>query len=186
MAVARSSVFSAWRLQNAGWAMRRVFRSATDMLSASRGVFLPARNPSAARSPPTLRIRSAKTGSNSTQWPSPSITGWSRLERIWAGERWPFELMCLPPRTGGLWAEAYHRVSGCRLAGLSISRALVRPMGEDPFSREVPMPSVTQRVTPFLWFDSQAEEAAKFYTSVFPNSKIRATSRYDDATAKGA
>jgi len=48
------------------------------------------------------------------------------------------------------------------------------------------MPSVTQRVTPFLWFDSQAEEAATFYTSVFPNSKIRATSRYDDATAKAA
>ena len=48
------------------------------------------------------------------------------------------------------------------------------------------MPSVTQRVTPFLWFDGQAEEAAKFYTSIFPNSTIRATSRYDDATEKGA
>jgi predicted 3-demethylubiquinone-9 3-methyltransferase (glyoxalase superfamily) len=48
------------------------------------------------------------------------------------------------------------------------------------------MPSVTQRVTPFLWFDGQAEEAAKFYTSIFPNSKIRTTSRYDDATAKNA
>src|SRR6266850_5905725 len=118
--------------------MRRRLRSATDMLSASRVVFMAARNPSAARSPPTLRIRSAKTGSNSTQWPSPSITGWSRLERIWAGERWPFELMCLPPRTGGLWAEAYHRVSGRRVAGLSISRALVRPMGEDPFFKGGP------------------------------------------------
>ena len=48
------------------------------------------------------------------------------------------------------------------------------------------MPSVTQRVTPFLWFDGQAEEAAKFYTSIFPNSKIRTVSRYDDATAKAA
>jgi predicted 3-demethylubiquinone-9 3-methyltransferase (glyoxalase superfamily) len=48
------------------------------------------------------------------------------------------------------------------------------------------MPSVTQRVTPFLWFDGQAEEAANFYTSIFPNSKIRATSRYDDATAQTA
>jgi len=27
-----------------------------------------------------------------------------------------------------------------------------------------------QRITPFLWFDTQAEEAARFYTSVFPNS----------------
>jgi predicted 3-demethylubiquinone-9 3-methyltransferase (glyoxalase superfamily) len=29
-----------------------------------------------------------------------------------------------------------------------------------------------QKISPFLWFDNQAEEAAKFYTSVFPNSKI--------------
>ena len=29
-----------------------------------------------------------------------------------------------------------------------------------------------QRITPFLWFDQQAEEAAKFYTSIFANSKI--------------
>ncbi len=31
---------------------------------------------------------------------------------------------------------------------------------------------VKQRITPCLWFDSKAEEAAKFYTSIFPNSKI--------------
>jgi predicted 3-demethylubiquinone-9 3-methyltransferase (glyoxalase superfamily) len=29
-----------------------------------------------------------------------------------------------------------------------------------------------QKITPFLWFDKQAEEAAAFYTSIFPNSKI--------------
>ena len=29
-----------------------------------------------------------------------------------------------------------------------------------------------QKVSPFLWFDNQAEEAAKFYTSIFPNSRI--------------
>ena len=29
-----------------------------------------------------------------------------------------------------------------------------------------------QKITPFLWFDRQAEEAASFYTSIFPNSKI--------------
>jgi predicted 3-demethylubiquinone-9 3-methyltransferase (glyoxalase superfamily) len=28
------------------------------------------------------------------------------------------------------------------------------------------------RITPFLWFDSEAEEAARFYTSIFPSSKI--------------
>jgi predicted 3-demethylubiquinone-9 3-methyltransferase (glyoxalase superfamily) len=31
------------------------------------------------------------------------------------------------------------------------------------------------RITPFLWFDTQAEEAAKLYTSIFPNSKIEET-----------
>src|SRR5205809_6422321 len=35
-------------------------------------------------------------------------------------------------------------------------------------------------VTPFLWFDHQAEEAAKYYCSIFPNSKIVQTSRYAD------
>jgi len=36
-------------------------------------------------------------------------------------------------------------------------------------------------VTPFLWFDSQAEEAAEFYVSIFPNSKITEVSRYSEA-----
>ena len=35
-----------------------------------------------------------------------------------------------------------------------------------------------QKITPCLWFDDNAEEAAKFYTSVFKNSKIRKISRY--------
>ncbi len=37
------------------------------------------------------------------------------------------------------------------------------------------------RITPFLWFDSQAEEAANFYVSVFSNSRIREIVRYGDA-----
>lgn len=37
------------------------------------------------------------------------------------------------------------------------------------------------KITPFLWFDTQAEEAANFYVSIFPNSKINAISRYSDA-----
>jgi predicted 3-demethylubiquinone-9 3-methyltransferase (glyoxalase superfamily) len=37
------------------------------------------------------------------------------------------------------------------------------------------------KITPFLWFDTEAEEAAKLYTSVFKNSKIVSTSRYGDA-----
>jgi predicted 3-demethylubiquinone-9 3-methyltransferase (glyoxalase superfamily) len=35
-----------------------------------------------------------------------------------------------------------------------------------------------QKITPFLWFDHQAEEAASFYTSIFPNSKIVKVIRY--------
>lgn len=42
------------------------------------------------------------------------------------------------------------------------------------------MPSL-QRITPCLWFDQQAEEAATFYTGVFKNSKITQISRYGDA-----
>ena len=38
-----------------------------------------------------------------------------------------------------------------------------------------------QKITPFLWFDTQAEEAAKFYASVFPNSKILKAARYGEA-----
>ena len=37
-----------------------------------------------------------------------------------------------------------------------------------------------QTITPFLWFNDQAEEAAKFYTSVFPNSGIGGVSRGPD------
>jgi len=40
---------------------------------------------------------------------------------------------------------------------------------------------ITQKITPFLWFDNQAEEAAKFYTSIFKNSEIGTISRYGDA-----
>src|SRR5436309_13145318 len=35
-----------------------------------------------------------------------------------------------------------------------------------------------QKIMPFLWFDDKAEEAAKFYTSIFKNSKIGKVSRY--------
>ncbi|HXE89923.1 MAG TPA: VOC family protein [Terriglobales bacterium] len=37
------------------------------------------------------------------------------------------------------------------------------------------------RITPFLWFDTQAEEAARFYVSIFKNSKIVKISRYGEA-----
>jgi len=38
-----------------------------------------------------------------------------------------------------------------------------------------------QKITPFLWFDHQAEEAVAFYLSLFKNSKILSVSRYGEA-----
>jgi predicted 3-demethylubiquinone-9 3-methyltransferase (glyoxalase superfamily) len=38
-----------------------------------------------------------------------------------------------------------------------------------------------QKITPFLWFNDQAEEATKFYSTIFKNSKIKTITRYGDA-----
>jgi predicted 3-demethylubiquinone-9 3-methyltransferase (glyoxalase superfamily) len=43
-----------------------------------------------------------------------------------------------------------------------------------------------QKITPFLWFDNQAEEAVNFYTSIFKNSKIKSVSRYGEAGAEAS
>jgi predicted 3-demethylubiquinone-9 3-methyltransferase (glyoxalase superfamily) len=37
-----------------------------------------------------------------------------------------------------------------------------------------------QKITPFLWFDNQAEEAMRFYTSIFKNSKVLSTTPYPE------
>ncbi len=41
-------------------------------------------------------------------------------------------------------------------------------------------------ITPSLWFDTEAEDAAKFYCSVFPNSKINAVTHYTEASGDRA
>src|SRR5882672_8018883 len=43
-----------------------------------------------------------------------------------------------------------------------------------------------QKITPFLWFNDNAEQAVKFYTSIFKNSKIGKIARYDKAGEKAA
>ena len=43
-----------------------------------------------------------------------------------------------------------------------------------------------QKITPFLWFDGQAEEAVKFYTSIFKNSKVGRILRYSEEVAKAS
>jgi len=48
------------------------------------------------------------------------------------------------------------------------------------------MPKTTQKITPFLWFDSQAEEAANFYVSIFKQSRIGGIARYDDEASRAA
>ena len=45
---------------------------------------------------------------------------------------------------------------------------------------------MTNKITPCLWFDDQAEEAANFYVSIFANSRIGRISHYDEAGAKAA
>ena len=43
------------------------------------------------------------------------------------------------------------------------------------------MAKVTQKITPFLWFEEGAEDAANYYISVFKNSKIRHIQKYPEA-----
>ncbi|MEX2598830.1 MAG: VOC family protein [Dehalococcoidia bacterium] len=42
-----------------------------------------------------------------------------------------------------------------------------------------------QRITPFLWFDNQAEEAVNFYASVFKNSRVESITRYQGGPMEG-
>ena len=43
-----------------------------------------------------------------------------------------------------------------------------------------------QKITPFLWFNDKAEEAANFYVSVFKNSKINGIARYGEEAAEAS
>jgi predicted 3-demethylubiquinone-9 3-methyltransferase (glyoxalase superfamily) len=61
------------------------------------------------------------------------------------------------------------------------------------WKKEKPAKAVTltrrhtmQKITPYLWFDGQAEEAAQFYTSLFRDSEVGHVARYDKAAAEAA
>ena len=43
-----------------------------------------------------------------------------------------------------------------------------------------------QKITPWLWFDTEAEDAAALYTSVFPNSRVVDVTRYGEAGPRQA
>lgn len=48
------------------------------------------------------------------------------------------------------------------------------------------MPAGFQRITPFFWFDSQAEAAVRQYLAIFPNARLSAVTRYSDAAARAS
>src|SRR5262245_52076730 len=48
------------------------------------------------------------------------------------------------------------------------------------------MAKIHQKITTFLWFDTQAEQAARFYTSIFPDSRIVSVSHYPDIMSERA
>ena len=52
--------------------------------------------------------------------------------------------------------------------------------------REEPMRKTLQKITPFLWFENEAEEAANFYVPVFGNSRIRGITRYEAEAARAS
>lgn len=46
------------------------------------------------------------------------------------------------------------------------------------------MPTHVQKITPFLWFDDQAEEAVNYYVSIFGNARVAAITRYNEEGAE--
>ena len=48
------------------------------------------------------------------------------------------------------------------------------------------MRKAIQKITPFLWFDNQADEAVNFYVSIFKDSRVGSIARYDEGAAKAS
>jgi predicted 3-demethylubiquinone-9 3-methyltransferase (glyoxalase superfamily) len=53
-------------------------------------------------------------------------------------------------------------------------------LSTSPKTNENAVAGPAQKITPMLWFDDKAEEAANFYTSLFPNSRILSIARYGE------
>lgn len=56
----------------------------------------------------------------------------------------------------------------------------------DPTHDGGPRSDLFHRITPFLWFDTQAEEAANYYVSIFPNSRVTGVTRYSEEVSKAS
>jgi predicted 3-demethylubiquinone-9 3-methyltransferase (glyoxalase superfamily) len=70
-------------------------------------------------------------------------------------------------------------------AGGSAARPFNNYLRRDT-ARSIDMPVTTQRITPFLWFDNQVEEAVALYTSIFKNSRVLTIARYTEEASQAA
>ena len=70
-----------------------------------------------------------------------------------------------------------------RIYNLKDQKFFIEGLGFGVFPR---LMKEMQKITPFLWFDDKADEAANFYVSLFKNSKITGTTRYDEKAAEAS
>jgi predicted 3-demethylubiquinone-9 3-methyltransferase (glyoxalase superfamily) len=64
---------------------------------------------------------------------------------------------------------------------MRLNAALIYGRSSTPTEVQDKLFAPRMKISPFLWFDDQAEQAAKFYTSIFADSKINSVSRYGEA-----
>src|SRR5207237_9550647 len=92
------------------------------------------------------------------------------------------------PNSNGLGLFLTLPVSSIILEAFTICRS-ARPavpgqhQQAEEFKKSPVARSPMHKITPFLWFDGKAEEAAKFYASIFKNSKIGKITRYEEESA---
>ena len=71
-----------------------------------------------------------------------------------------------------------------------VQRFKIFPVGRNVFYivsyRTTMNKIITQKITPFLWFDHDAEDAARFYTSIFKNSRITDIAHYGESAAEAS
>jgi predicted 3-demethylubiquinone-9 3-methyltransferase (glyoxalase superfamily) len=85
---------------------------------------------------------------------------------------------CASPGDDPLSGENFDAAVDCKPAVTTIGE-IATALAAAPDRRHAM--AHTQRISPCLWFDSQAEDAAKYYVSIFKDSKILKTTRYGEA-----
>jgi predicted 3-demethylubiquinone-9 3-methyltransferase (glyoxalase superfamily) len=79
--------------------------------------------------------------------------------------------------SGNVFFERWLSIRGLALRLMGVDTKLTPNNVAKSEENTVPI----QKITPFLWFDNQAEEAANFYVSIFPNSRVVKVVRYSEA-----